>query len=379
MRRLFSRARLLKAGVIFSAWTVYGMLSAWQSHYWYAFTRTPMSWPDAIRYELTYAYAWAACSPLILWAGHRFRFERRHWARTLLVHFVLMTAIVVFTKTAFDYIGYMPTSPFRDFTWDKWTRSVVATFDMGPLMYGVVVLIQAAATYYNDYRAGLIKASQLQTQLVHAQLQALRMQLHPHFLFNTLHTITALMHEDPEAAERTIARLAELLRFFLASSAIHEVPLEEELRVLDLYLEIERARFEERLRVYYEIPDELREALVPSLILQPLIENSIRHGLGKQALPGIIRIVAERRADTLILCVTDNGEGLKRDPLKPVHQGMGLGITRGRLESLYGPRQSLVLRNLPERGVEACMSLPFRTQEAIDQEKNHAELQSVDR
>ena len=378
MRPLISRATSLKIGVVLGAWTVYGLLSAWQSHYWYALSKTPMSWADAIRYELIYAYAWAACSPLILWAASRFRFERRRWPRTLLVHFVLMTVVLVVTKTAFDLIGYMPTSPFRDFTWNKWFRSVLATFDSGPLMYAVVVLVQAAVIYYRDYRTGLIKASQLQTQLVHAQLQALRMQLHPHFLFNTLHTVTALMHEDPDRAERTIARLGELLRLFLASSTIHEVMLGEELRILDLYLEIERARFEERLQVSYDIPEHLRGAMVPSLVLQPLIENSIRHGVGKCAAPGTIKVKAERHADTLVLRVSDNGEGLKGDPLKPIHQGMGLAITRGRLESLYGPQQSLVLRNLPEGGVEARITLPFRSPAANNHEKENAELQSVD-
>lgn len=338
-----------------------------------------MSWPDAIRYELIYAYAWAACTPLILWAANRFRFEKKRWPRTVLVHLVLLTFVIVFTKTTFDYVGYMPTSPFRDFTWNKWYRSVVATLDMAPLMYAVVVLVQAAISYYRDYRAGLIKASQLQTQLVHAQLHALRMQLHPHFLFNTLHTIAALVHEDPDRAERTIARLAELLRLFLSSSAIHEVPLEEELRILDLYLEIELARFEERLQIQYDIPNELREAMVPSLVLQPLIENSIRHGLGRQAKPGTISVMAERQGEALILRVTDNGQGLKGDPLKPIHQGMGLAITRGRLESLYGPQQSLVLRNLPERGVEARITLPFRRLAATGYEKENAELQSIDR
>jgi LytS/YehU family sensor histidine kinase len=225
----------------------------------------------------------------------------------------------------------------------------------------------------------LLQASALQTRLVEAQLKALKMQLHPHFLFNTLHTITALIHEDAEMAERTIARLGELLRLFLATSAVHEAPLREELRILGLYLEIERARFEERLQVRYDVPENLQDAVVPNLVLQPLVENSIRHGIGRRAEPGWILVAAERDADKLVLRVTDNGEGLKQSPLRTAHEGMGLTITRGRLATLYGPNQSLVLRNVPLGGVEARITLPFRENTGNYDEKDHVELQSTHR
>jgi sensor histidine kinase YesM len=379
MRPLISRLTLIKIGLLFGAWSAYGLLCAWQSHYWYSVTKTPMSWPDCLRYNLTYSFAWGACTPVILWAARHFRFERGRWPRHLLIHLAIMTMVLAATKVTFDLVAYPPNSPFRSFTWEKLFRSVESTFDTGPLLYAVVLLIEHAIIYYRRYQLGLTKASQLQTQLIQAQLQALKMQLHPHFLFNTLHTITALVHEDPDMAERTIARLGELLRLFLANSTIHEVPLSEELRILDLYLEIERARFEERLRIHYDVPLSLRDATVPNLVLQPLVENSIRHGLGKRSEPGWISIAAEVFGETLVLRVTDNGQGFKEDPVRPVHQGMGLTITRGRLESLYGPQQSLVLRNLPAGGVEARITLPFRTQAATSDEKDHVELQSTDR
>src|SRR6185312_14190405 len=175
-------------------------------------------------------------------------------------------------------------------------RSIEQNFDTGTLLYSVIILVEHAIVYYRRYQQGLVNAANLQTQLVQSQLQALKMQLHPHFLFNTLHSITALVHEDPDMAERTIARLSELLRLFLANSTIHEVPLSEEIRILDLYLEIERARFEDRLRVVYDVPPSLRDAMVPNLVLQPLVENSIRHGVGRRSEPGWINIGAERYA-----------------------------------------------------------------------------------
>lgn len=363
MRRLISRTTAVHAGLLLAVWTFYGLLSAWQAHYWYSFTKTPMGWNEAIRYEVTYAWLWAAFTPLILWVARRHRIERHHWPRRLLIHVLVMSAIIAITKTVYDAIAMPPTSAFHSFTWERLFRSIEYTFDTGTLLYWMIVLVEHAIVYYQRYQQGLTCASQLQTQLVQAQLHALKMQLHPHFLFNTLHTIAALVQEDPELAERTIARLSELLRLFLANSSVHEVPLSEELRILELYLEIERTRFEERFAVHYDVPENLSEAMVPNLVLQPLVENAIRHGVGRNAGPGWITVSAERYNGTLVLRVTDNGAGLAEASPVPAHSestGMGLAITRGRLESLYGERQSLVLKGLQTGGAEVRITMPYR-------------------
>jgi two-component system LytT family sensor kinase len=374
-----SRTRLVKAGALFAIWTAYGVFSAWQTHYWYSFTKTPYSWVESLHFQLTYAYLWAVCTPLILWLARRFRIERRHWGRHLLIHTLAMTALVVVNKLLYDALTMPPSSAFRDFTWPKLLRSVEQDFDTGTLLYSVVILVEHALVYYQRYQQGLASAANLRTQLVQAQLRALKMQLHPHFLFNTLHTITALVHEDPELAERTISRLSELLRLFLANSTIHEVRLSEELRILDLYLEIERTRFEDRLGVHFDVPSELREAMVPNLILQPLVENSIRHGIGRRSAPGWISVAAERYGETLVLRVTDNGVGLQESGRRSGQTGMGLAITRDRLESLYADRQSLVLRDVQTGGAEVRITLPFRRQEASTETGENAALQSTDR
>ena len=153
------------------------------------------------------------------------------------------------------------------------------------------------------------------------------------------------------------------------------------MRILDLYLEIERTRFEDRLSVHYDVPPELRSAMVPNLVLQPLVENAIRHGVGKRSGAGWIAITAERYGETLVVRVTDNGEGLKEDPDRRPESGKGLSITRGRLESLYGLKQSLGIRNLPAGGVEARITHPFRTAAETPQEsseeRENAELQGT--
>ena len=379
MRLTLTRTTIARLTLLFAAWTVYGLLSAWQTHYWYSFSRKPMSWPDCLRFEMSYGYIWWLCTPAILWLADRYRFDRSHVVRNLTIHIAAMTIFIVVTKTAFDAFIKPPESSFIGFEWQKLFRSIESTSDTGVLFYWVIVLVEHSIVYYARYQHGLVNASRLQTQLAKAQLQALKMQLHPHFLFNTLNTITALVHEDPDTAERTIARLGELLRLFLANSMIHEVALSEELRILDLYLDIERTRFEDRLSVHKDIPPELSEAMVPNLVLQPLVENAIRHGLSQREGPGWIAISAEKFGETLVLRVTDNGAGPGPDLMKPSQGGMGLSITRNRLESLYGPHQSLVLRGLQTGGAEVRITMPFRTYAAAEKEEDHAALQSIDR
>lgn len=379
MRLTLPRAKLAKAGLLFIVWTVYGLLCAWQNHYFYSFSRTPMSWKDALRYEVGYGYLWGICSPLILWLARRFRIDRDHLAGHLAVHIGAMTVFVVATQVAFDALLKPPDSAFHHFTWPALIRSIESIADTGALIYWVIILFEHTSVYYRRYQRGLVDSSRLQAQLAKAQLQALKMQLHPHFLFNTLHTITALVHEDPDLAEKTITRLSELLRLFLATSMIHEVPLAEELRILGLYIDIEQTRFEDRLRVHEEVPSGLRDAMVPNLVLQPLVENSIRHGLGKRAEPGRICVSAERLDDTLMLRVVDNGVGLQPNPARQHLPGMGLAITRNRLKTLYGDSQSLELRNIESGGAEVVITLPFRTYVEAADEGEYAALQSIDR
>jgi two-component sensor histidine kinase len=375
MRPTISRATATKAGILFAIWTAYGLLSACQEHYWASASNMPTSWGSAIRYEVGYAYLWGVCSPVILWLSNRFRIERNHRTTHFLIHLGATIIFVVATKTAFDALLLPPGSPFHHFTWKGWFRSIEYTADTGVLLYWMTVMVEHSYVFYKRYQRSDINAAHLQTELVRAQLHALRMQLHPHFLFNALHTVTALVHEDPELAERTIARLSELLRLFLASSTVHEVTLGEELRILDLYLDIERTRFEDRLQVHIDVPDDLREAMVPSLVLQPLVENAIRHGIGRQSAPGWISIAGEKYGNTLVLRVTDNGAGL---PARP-GEGMGISITRGRLESLYGSSESLVLRNIPAGGAEARITMPFRISATTTEHKTDADLQSINR
>ena len=195
-----------------------------------------------------------------------------------------------------------------------------------------------------------------------AQLEALKMQLHPHFLFNTLHSISALVHRDPEAADKMIARLGDFLRLTLENSGAAEVSLQKELEFLTCYLEIERVRFQDRLTTSLEVEPGALDTPVPNLILQPIVENALRHGVAQSKAPGRIEISAKRENGSLRIGVRDNGPGLvgvtaSREGFR---EGVGLSNARARLEQLYGPSHRLELANAPEGGLLVTLVIPSR-------------------
>jgi LytS/YehU family sensor histidine kinase len=210
----------------------------------------------------------------------------------------------------------------------------------------------------------------LNAQLAQAQLQSLKMQLHPHFLFNALHSISELIHSDPLAAERMVVGLSDLLRRSLANSSTLEVPLRSELELTELYLEIEKMRFDERLSVEIRVTDETRDALVPNLILQPLVENAIKHGISRRPGQGRLVIESDRSGDILVITIRDNGAGLDTEK-GPIVEGVGLTTTRARLAKLYGTRQSFHFLRRPG-GTEAVMKLPFKIDSTLKVPHEHA-------
>jgi sensor histidine kinase YesM len=228
------------------------------------------------------------------------------------------------------------------------------------LMYAAIVGILYAFDYYRKYREHEVKASQLEARLAQAQLQALKMQLHPHFLFNTLHAISTLVHKDPEAADRMIARLSDLLRLSLESAGVQEVTLKRELDFLERYLEIEQIRFGDRLKVQMEIAPEVLDAMVPNFILQPLVENAVRHGIAPRATPGRIELFAKRENGQLQLQVRDDGPGLSDGQQQALKSGVGLSNTRARLQQLYGAAHSFELSNAETGGLVVSLTIPLR-------------------
>jgi Putative regulator of cell autolysis len=224
------------------------------------------------------------------------------------------------------------------------------------LFYILLVLGTHAFLYYRNFREGEKRAARLTAQLAESQLQALKMQLHPHFLFNTLHSISALTLVDPKKANRMISLLGEFLRRTLETSAEQTVALREEIEFLRSYLQIEQIRFEERLKLAYEIEPEVLQLEVPHLILQPLVENAVRHAISPRAEGGTLSISASRAGDFLKLEVRDDGGGIKTTE-GVSKNGIGLKNVRARLEQLYGENYSMELQN-GEKGLTVAIKIP---------------------
>ncbi len=224
-------------------------------------------------------------------------------------------------------------------------------------VYFAIVSIAHAFYFYRRYQERERRALSLEASLAKARLEALRAQLQPHFLFNSLNAIAELVHVNPEAADDMLAALSDLLRLTLETSAEQEFPLRRELEFAERYLAIERVRFGKRLRASIDAPREVQAALVPAFLLQPLIENAIRHGLEPQQQEGVLTVGAKRVGENLQLQVTDNGRGLQKH--EPLHQGIGLANVRARLQALYNGAAKLELRD--SGGVTAEITIPFKT------------------
>jgi two-component system, LytTR family, sensor kinase len=307
------------------------------------------------------AYFWAAATPLILWLGRRFPLEAGRWPRSAVVHTAACIVLVFcvdfgFTALSAAIIPLPPTAP------PFFTR-VIRTFAMwalsDSLLYWIILSVGYAAQHYQRRRETELTASQLETQLVQAELQALKMQFQPHFLFNALHTIGSLIRTgDRATAVRVTAGLGDLLRRVLESATRQEVPLRQEIEFIRRYLEIEQIRFQDRLAVEINAEESALGAMVPYLVLQPLVENAIRHGIEPHRSAGHVEVEAKRSNGKLTLLVRDDGPGVGGG--HTARPGIGLSNTRERLVRLYGQDFELVVHNRVEGGLEARVELPFR-------------------
>jgi LytS/YehU family sensor histidine kinase len=229
------------------------------------------------------------------------------------------------------------------------------------LIWSLLVVLIHLFDYYRAARARELQLAQLETKLVRAQLQTLRLQLQPHFLFNALNTISSILYDDVRAADRMIARLSEFLRLTLRASEAQEVTLRQELEFLELYLEIMRTRFEDRLKVDFAVAPETLEAMTPQLILQPLVENSIKHAADPVSGHVKINVSARREKGSLWLEVSDNGPGLQTSRAQSLKEGFGLTNTIERLQQLYRTAQALALDNATPSGLRVRVKIPFHT------------------
>jgi two-component system, LytTR family, sensor kinase len=311
--------------------------------------------------------AWAPLTPLMVWLARRFSLVGSAWKRGLLVHvpaFLVISAahsaaatFITLTVKPFDHMGDSPMT-----FWPRFLSRMQGAFGSDLLVYGAVIGVCYAVDYYRKYREREFLATQLEAQLAQAQLDSLRTQLHPHFLFNTLNGIVGLVRDNKnEAAVKMLVGLSDLLRQALERSNQPEVELRDEISFIELYLSIQQMRFSDRLQIEIDIDPNTVRALVPSLILQPLTENALRHGIGGSVASGMVGISSRIEEGFLKLKVVDNGAGLPANWQLKSGSGIGLANTAARLQQHYGENHRLDVRNRPEGGVEVVIVLPFRT------------------
>lgn len=338
------RQWLVRAGLWLAFWTLLGLAFACQFYLNRDRTGWPLSWAESVHWCLEDWYVWAVLSLPILWLARRYPIARGNWASSLFVHSlagVIVAMIYCLLRAWVD--GFK-----------SWGAQPVVFV----LVYWEILIAIHAYDYYRKYTEREVRTSELEKLLSQAQLRALQMQLNPHFLFNTLHSISSLMHTDVEAADRMVARFGELLRYALDTTEAQEVPLRQELAFLKQYLEIEQTRFGDRLKVEFDIAPDTLEASVPNLILQPLVENAIRHGIEPHARAGVIALHTRRVNGTLHLEVRDNGAGFSEETRE--RERIGLSNTRHRLTHLFGDAFQFELTNAPSGGTLVALAVPFK-------------------
>lgn len=345
--------------MLFAFWTGLGLAFAGQLYLSRQKIGDPVSWSYALQRNLADWYSFAVLSVPALWVGRRFPFVQGRWVASALVHVpasALFSMAWMVQRAGLEQWQSQGERFATTFA-EAFSRALVLTFFFNFLIYWVVIVAQHAFAYYEKFHERELQTAGLEKSLAEARLQALQMQLNPHFLFNTLNAISSLMHQDVEAADRMITQLSDLLRYALQSTSAQEVPLGQEIAFLDRYLEIQQARFRERLEILHEIDPATLDARVPNLILQPLVENAIQHGIAPHARIGRIILRARRRENRLELEIEDNGSGLPKGGL--AREGIGLSNSRARLAHLYGDRQALEIQNGETSGVRVRVSLPW--------------------
>jgi two-component system, LytTR family, sensor kinase len=331
-------------------WVGYTFLSLNQSYAWNAVAHGNRTWTDPLPWALSTMVAWGLLTPLIVKWSRRHRVERATWRRELPWHLAAI-AVVGLVDVVGSHIACIVThKPFP--FWAEYVRKL----NIVALYYAIIAGAAHVVEYYRMYRSGQLHASQLESELRQSQLENLKSQLQPHFLFNTLNAVNGLIYEDQKAAGRVINRLGELLRMSLAAGNQQEVPLRYELEFVRAYLDIQQTRLGKRLRVEFDVPEDLYDLMVPTLLLQPLAENAVLHGIAPLMRGGTVRIAGRQAGDSLILTVADTGAGFGN----ATRRGIGLTNIQLRLRQLYGDDQTFSIEDNNPAGTIVTTTLPVQ-------------------
>ena len=338
--------------LIAAACIVPAALDALQTYAQSKITGDQPRWQDLVFQGTEWLFL-GGLTPITYYLGRRFPLSRGDWPRTISVHFAGAAALCI----AWASLGVMLGNLLGRFPADNYVSWVLTSIPWSVFMYFTVLGCVHAFSYFLEARERDAQAARLAAQLADARLAALRMQIHPHFLFNSLNAISVLVREQhTAAANRMLELLADMLRQVLAADQRHEAALADELTFVERYLAIEQVRFGDRLRVAWSVDDNARTALVPVFVLQPIVENAVRHGVARRADAGQIAIEARIAADRLVLSVEDDGIGIGERQA----EGIGLGNTRERLRTMYGDAAALRIEPAPSGGTRVVIEIPVR-------------------
>jgi signal transduction histidine kinase len=348
---------------IFGAWTAAALFFASSYVLQNQISSQPMSVWKAVSVQLASGYGWFVLMPVIFWLANHFPLDRRdNLSRNItanLIGGILLVLIHVawdaFSQSFLNFRNrqfetYFSAYAFQFYLNFHW--SCVVYLQINGIIYGI--------RYYNKFREGELRASKLEARLAQTRLKVLQMQLHPHFLFNTHNAIAELIHKDPSAAEKMVENLSDLLRMSLNKLNVEEVSFQQELEFLNKYLEIEQTRFQDRLRIKKDIAPDTLDATVPNMILQPLIENAVKHGIAPLIEGGTIEIRSIKENGNLRVQICDDGIGVSRE----IIEGIGISNTRARLKQLYDNAHEFLIESNKEKGMSVNLVVPFKRYEA---------------
>jgi LytS/YehU family sensor histidine kinase len=338
-------------------WAIAVVLFAAQ---WYAYDAT-RAFAEPFQYYLWWsAYIWALLTPCALWLAWRFPITLRNWPTRVPLHLAASVALTGVQLSLEAYLGWLRRENSLSVS-DALRHYFSQHTQISLITYWLLVAAVMLYKSRQEAQQNRLRSAKLESQLAAARLEVLRSQLHPHFLFNTLHAASTLVREDPDRAEDILLRLSDLLRATLHESQIQEISLDRELGVLEAYLAIQTCRFQDRLRFTVDVGPELRQCLVPSLLLQPIVENAVGHGIGAHKGCDTVTIRATRNEGTLRMEIRNSISSLSDGVLHSNGRGFGLAATRERLEQLYGTqRSSFTLTNAEPSGVCATIEIPLR-------------------
>ncbi len=352
----------LNRGVYIAFWTLLGILLTGRTYYSYIFYGVHIPLSEAAFWEMTSCYIYAILTPFVISLTRRHRFEREKLIYSLGIHFpaAFVFALIhsFLVRTCAWLIWSDQTLALSALFNEEFVRLVLKNIHFDVLVYWLIVGTGYAFDYYKRYQERELRMAQLGNQLYAAQLQVLRSQIHPHFLFNTLHTVSSLIYQDVNLADKVITRLSELLRMTLENASLQFVQLSQEIDFLKMYLDIMKTRFQNKLEITMNIDADTTDAIVPYLILQPLVENAIKYGKSQDTPITRITISSSREKNMLRLDVADNGPGLKNKDGSVFDKGIGLSNTSKRLIQLYGSEHRFILQHKKEGGLVVTLMFP---------------------